>query len=112
MSLTHIVTVALAALLLLCVETRAEKPLGILLAAGDIAKCAHKNDEAVAAIIAKHVLEADKQKIPVHVLALGDLAYDHGSEPQFGCFDKSWGSLLKLKLENSDVKRLMLPVPG
>lgn len=102
------------ALLLHCAETRAQTPIGILLAAGDIAKCGpnNKKDEAVAAIIAKHVLEADEKKIPVHVLALGDLAYDHGSPSDFVCFDKSWGTLLKLKLKNSDVKRLMLPVPG
>ena len=97
------------------VEANAQAPIGILLAAGDISKCSPvkaKRAKAVAAVIAKEVVEADKNNIPVHVLALGDLAYDTGSAPEFGCFDKSWGTLLKLKLANTDVKRLMLPVPG
>jgi hypothetical protein len=107
-------TAAAIALLFHCAEVQAQKPLGILLAAGDIAKCGPKKKQAlaVADVIAKQVLEADKDQIPVHVLALGDLAYDHGSSKDFNCFDESWGALLKLKLKNSDVKRLMLPVPG
>jgi hypothetical protein len=112
MSWSRVIAAALVALSLHCSETQAQTPLGILLAAGDIAKCAHQNDEKVAAVIAKQVLDADEKNIPVYVLALGDLAYDHGSTNDFKCFDASWGSLLRLKLKNSDVSRLMLPVPG
>ncbi len=102
----------LIALSFCCSQARAETPLGILLAAGDVASCNSEKDEAVAAVIERHVREADDKKIPVHVLTLGDLAYERGTKENFECFDRSWGRLLKLPLKNSDVKRLMLPVPG
>ena len=99
-----------------CTAAQAQTPIGILLAAGDIAKCGredrHKKDDVVAELIIKEVQEADRQNIPVHVLALGDLAYDHGTAKEFGCYDDSWGRLSKLELKNSDAKRLVLPVPG
>jgi acid phosphatase type 7 len=120
MSFSRTVTTACTALSLYCIfdgaAARAQTPIGILLAAGDIAKCGtesrHKKDEAVAEIIAKEVQEADQQNIPVHVLALGDLAYDHGTTREFACYDESWGRLSKLELKNSDAKLLVLPVPG
>lgn len=99
-----------------CAAARAQTPIGILLAAGDIAKCGakprHKKDDAVAKAIAREVQQADQQNIPVHVLALGDLAYDHGTTREFACYDESWGRLSKLELKNSDARRLVLPVPG
>jgi acid phosphatase type 7 len=107
------ITAMLAALSFGCSQARAETPLGILIAAGDIAKCSSQYDEKVADLITDLVKDADHKKIPVHVLALGDLAYDKGTAENFAnCFDPSWGRLLKLQLKNSDVKRLMLPVPG
>jgi hypothetical protein len=91
----------------------AQSPLGILIAAGDIANCNWDGDDKVAKLIAGLVKDADDKNIPVHVLALGDLAYQKGTAENFTqCFDPSWGKLLKLQLKNSDVKRLMLPVPG
>ena len=73
----------------------------------------NQRDEATAAVIAQQVKEADALEVfRFNVLALGDLAYDRGSTNDFKCFDASWGTLLKLKLGNSDVRRLMLPVPG
>src|SRR4051812_31300918 len=96
-------------------ELGAQQPIGILLAAGDIAKCGnepqHLNDEATAAILIEQVKDADAKKIPVHVLALGDLAYDLGTAENFKCFDASWGELLRLELKNSKVEDLILPVP-
>jgi len=93
-----------------------EEPIGILLAAGDIAKCGneprHLMDEATAAKLAEQVKDADRKKIPIHVLALGDLAYDHGSPENFRCFDHSWGALNNLTLDNTNVDGLLLPVPG
>lgn len=104
---------ALIAAISLCSQTRAETPLGILIAAGDIAECGSQQDENVAGVVANLVKDANNNKIPVHVLALGDLAYEEGTAKNFSdCFDPSWGRLLKLDLKNSDVKRLMLPVPG
>ena len=75
---------AISALLLILLfgfvtDTRAEgpAPIGILLAAGDIAHCdANKaEDEATAELISKEIDAAKKKKIPIRVLALGDLAY-------------------------------------
>jgi hypothetical protein len=82
----------------------AQQPIGILLAAGDIAKCnpASGKDEATAELLDTAIAEAGV--VPVRILALGDLAYDDGTEQQFKCFDASWGSKGK--------KQLILPVPG
>lgn len=55
----------------------------VLLAAGDIATCSREDDEAVAALLDEH---------PGTVVALGDLAYESGSEEQFArCYGPSWG---------------------
>lgn len=80
------------------------QPIGILLAAGDIAKCNPESgrDEATAAVLATAIADARARNIPVRVLALGDLAYDHGTSSEFDCFNQSWGAH----------KSLMLPVPG
>ncbi|MGC2775584.1 MAG: metallophosphoesterase [Bradyrhizobium sp.] len=96
---------------------RAPKPLGILLAAGDIALCGteqlHQKHEATAALLARHVREADAQNIPVRVIALGDLAYENGSPNSFECFEASWwGALAKLELVNLKVEDLLLPALG
>jgi hypothetical protein len=82
----------------------AEEPIGVLLAAGDIAKCKpwSARDEATAAVVAREVAAANARGIPVRVLALGDLAYDKGTAKEFSCFDASWGAF----------KPIMLPVPG
>jgi hypothetical protein len=114
MALTRIALTIAIALATQSIRAVAQEPLGILLAAGDIAKCGpqNKKDESVAAVLAREVKAADVKKVPVHVLVLGDLAYDHGTPEDFKCFEESWGSLLKLKLANSDPMRLMLPVPG
>jgi hypothetical protein len=76
-------------------------PVGILLAAGDISKCGSgKPHEKTAALLKAQLANAGDT--PVHILALGDLAYDSGSETDFKCFDKVWGKH----------KRLILPVAG
>jgi hypothetical protein len=80
--------------------------IGVLLVAGDIAKCGsearHLKDEATADILKKEVEAAKTENIPVRVIALGDLAYDTGTDTEFECFDASWGPY----------KDIMLPVPG
>jgi hypothetical protein len=88
-------------------QNSADDPaIGVLLVAGDIAKCGneprHLKDEATADILKKEVEAAKTKNIPVRVLALGDLAYDTGTDPEFKCFDASWGPY----------KDIMLPVPG
>jgi hypothetical protein len=56
----------------------------ILLAAGDIAECDHKGDEATARLLAEHPTAT--------IAALGDLAYQHGTTRDFErCFSPSWG---------------------
>lgn len=85
-------------------SARPPRPIGILLVAGDIAKCNPKGarDEATAAVLARVVAEAKKRRVPVRVIALGDLAYERGTAKEFECFDRSWGAF----------KPIMLPVPG
>ncbi|MCU1274237.1 MAG: metallophosphoesterase protein, partial [Bryobacterales bacterium] len=86
-------------------EAPAIKPIGILLAAGDIAKCSPKPNEAgnqtdTAALIDAEIAKADAARVPIRVLALGDLAYEYGAD--FSCFNESWGKY----------RDRMLPVPG
>jgi acid phosphatase type 7 len=80
------------------------KPIGILLVAGDIAKCDPEaaRDEATAEVVRRAVVDAQKRRIPVRVVVLGDLAYERGTPEEFKCFDSSWGQF----------KSIMLPVPG
>ena len=67
----------------------------VVVAAGDIASCDSKSDEATAELLA----DIDE---PV-ILALGDEAYENGSAQDFRkCYDLSWGRF----------KNRTLPVPG
>ena len=81
-----------------------EKPVGILLAAGDIAHCraARSEDEATARLIGEEIAKAEAADVPIRVLALGDLAYTRGTAEEFECFHDSWGRY----------KDHILPVPG
>ena len=84
-----------------------DQVIGILLAAGDISSCPKDPVERKKAwvrfadrtgdIIRAQVEKAETNNVPVHVLALGDLAYEEGSD-----FAERWGRL-------DDV---LLPVPG
>jgi acid phosphatase type 7 len=81
-------------------------PIGILLAAGDIAFCNNGEEEmakATGKLALRLAKEAEARNIPVRVLALGDLAYRRGTKDDFKCFDRAWGE----KLE-----KYLLPVPG
>ncbi len=91
-------------------ETR---PIGVLLAAGDITGC--DKDEmlrakATAEILRREIIQLRKGNIPVKVAILGDLAYEEGTPEQFACFEKAWGTMLKSELANPDAD--ILPVPG
>jgi Calcineurin-like phosphoesterase len=56
----------------------------VIAAAGDIAGCAHDEDEATAAIV--DVLQ------PTRVLTLGDTVYETGTAEEFAnCYDPTWG---------------------
>jgi acid phosphatase type 7 len=66
----------------------------VLLAAGDIASCDWKGDEATADLL---------DRFDGTVITLGDLAYESGSRSEFErCYDPSWG-------RHKDRTR---PVPG
>ena len=82
-----------------------KKPIGILVAAGDISTCGSdegwKKYADRTAGIAKSIIE-DAKGVPVKVLALGDLAYETGLAEEFECFAKHWSGLDKY----------ILPVPG
>jgi Glycosyl hydrolase family 99/Calcineurin-like phosphoesterase len=54
----------------------------VLLAAGDIAECSSKDDEATARLVAAR---------SGTVAALGDLAYPDGTTADFACYNASWG---------------------
>lgn len=84
-------------------------PIGILLAAGDIAECKPGNpkgrpadgfkQEETAALLGKEIADATMRNIPIRVLALGDLAYRSGTTDEFeNCFHKSWGQHVKVML--------------
>jgi hypothetical protein len=85
------------------------KAIGILLAAGDISYCGDDQPwklypNKVADLIRGVIKEAGEQtpKVPVKVLALGDLAYPDGTAEQLDCFKGRWG----------DFYDVLLPVPG
>jgi hypothetical protein len=90
------------------------KPIGILLAAGDISTCDDPKQkkqkewlsyaDKTAQIIRDVITDAKKEnpQIPVRVLALGDLAYEDGTADQLQCFQKRW----------SGFDDVLLPVPG
>jgi hypothetical protein len=82
----------------------AEKLLGVLLAAGDIAWCNEHGHKETAAILREQMDDATKNNAPVLVLALGDLAYPGGRQTELNCFHSSWG---KAVIEGAAV-----PVPG
>ncbi|MDP1868007.1 MAG: metallophosphoesterase [Bradyrhizobium sp.] len=84
-----------------------DKPIGILLAAGDIATCAtneNKSGKATADLIKLQIakIKVSHPGVEVRVLALGDLAYDRGTAKSFDCFNATWGQF----------KDKILPVPG
>jgi hypothetical protein len=107
----HRLIVAAAALVALCARAataQPERPIGILLAAGDISTCGsnawHRYADKTADLIRTAVKDAGEATppIPVRVLALGDLAYGKGTPEQFTCFGKRW----------SGFDDVLLPVPG
>jgi hypothetical protein len=81
-----------------------DKLIGILLAAGDIStkdssSCPNNRANTVAGLIRKVIEDAN---VPVRVLALGDLAYEKGTEQDLKCFARRW----------SGFEDVLLPVPG
>ncbi len=88
-------------------ESSSSPTIGILLAAGDIARCEsdgtpNGRPKETAALITKQINDAPAG-VPVRVVVLGDLAYENGEPKSFSeCFGVAWGSF----------KDKMLPVPG
>jgi hypothetical protein len=90
-------------------------PIGILLAAGDIAECKPGNPKGqpadgfrqhlTADLLGKEISDANARGIRIRALALGDLAYKKKKSitDEFeNCFHTSWGQHIKF----------ILPVPG
>jgi calcineurin-like phosphoesterase family protein len=105
----HLVLAACVLLMACAVKAQGQSadPIGLLLAVGDISTCSDDPDrsgKSTADLIAKELSKAHAKnpKIPVRVLALGDLAYAHGTPKSFQCFDLQWGQFMGY----------MLPVPG
>ena len=68
----------------------------VVVAAGDIADCSSKGDEATARLV-----ESIDDRATV--LAVGDLAYQHGTAEEFAeCYDPTWGQF----------KERTRPIPG
>ena len=64
---------------------KAPRRARVLIAAGDIADCASRGDEATAALV---------RDIAGTVATLGDHAYETGSRQEFArCYDPSWGAV-------------------
>lgn len=90
------------------IGARANEPIGIILAVGDIASCGSGGSEKAqirrgerTAAVVKAQIEATTK--PVRIPLLGDIAYEDGTGNQWrNCFDTRWGQF----------KDLMLPVPG
>lgn len=84
-------------------NTAAEKPQGIIFAAGDIAAC-NKMTPGRGAINTAALLDKLMQKHPdAKILALGDLAYNSSSREELNsCYEPTWGRH----------KDHTLPVPG
>jgi len=90
----------------------AEAPIAVLFAAGDIVKCGseprHLKDEATATLLAAQIAEAVQAGVSrdnIKVLALGDIAYDHGTHASFeNCVTQSWGK--------ESIIGALLPAPG
>src|SRR5260221_3239206 len=59
----------------------------VIVAVGDIAACSSPGDEQTAALV---------DNIPGTILAVGDIAYEHGSAQEFAsCYGPSWGRFKK-----------------
>ena len=87
-------------------QETAVKPIGIVLAAGDITGCTkdRRNDDKTAAILRREVAQATDAGVPIKILVLGDLAYPKGSTTSFDCFREQWG--------DAELLPHLLPVPG
>jgi hypothetical protein len=102
-SMKRLHTIAATTLILLAGQlaaASAQEPIGILLAAGDIA-CPRA--KATGDIIVAEIEKAKAKAIPVGVMALGDIAYDEGLKDDFPCFDEHW---------EKRFSNVLFPVPG
>ena len=88
--------------------------VGVLIAVGDIMYCDDTDEAAEAKETAKLAVEriaaARAEKIPVAITLLGDLAYERGSQEQYGCFKANWLDPVAAALASPDED--VLPVLG
>src|SRR3954447_1598719 len=80
-------------------QARAQTPIGVILAVGDIMQCNEfrKRSMATARLVADEISALGE--IPVHVLLLGDLA-SKGAKKDFECFARNWDDTVRTALRN------------
>ncbi len=74
----------------------AEPVLGVLVGAGDIARCHSTADDSTGRLL-KDIVEVYRRRhVPVLIFTAGDNAYPLGRRVDYGaCYDPSWGGPLK-----------------
>jgi hypothetical protein len=88
-NVVHRLVALAAAASLIGVAGAAGSPTAVatLVAAGDVASCRSAGDEATARLL---------DRLPGTIAALGDLAYEHGTDAEFAnCYAPSWGRHLR-----------------
>ncbi len=80
-----------------------EKPIGVLFAVGDIARCSKQGDEATAKQLKAEIRQVKEKGLKFKIILLGDLAYSNGTLQEFKkCFEPNWNELIEH----------LLPTPG
>jgi len=87
--------------------------IGVLLAVGDFMSCdgasrLHARDNVTTMV--REISAAREKGLPVAILMLGDLAYDHGSKRDFECFEEE--VVVELSKALPDPRTALMPVPG
>jgi hypothetical protein len=69
---------------------------GVLVGAGDIARCRSRADDSTGGLLRELVAIYQRRRIPVVVFTAGDNAYPGGTPRDFrNCYDPAWGGPLK-----------------
>ena len=93
-------------------EAQESRPIGILLAAGDISNCYSSRSRylEVADLIGEEIEKAEIDNVPISVLAVGDLAYKVTKK---GVVKKTYADCFSKFIETwGKYKPYIVPVPG
>ncbi len=107
------IIIALAVLYFFKPGSESEKPLGVLLMAGDVSGCDPEEIERATKtgqVLDREINSLKQASIPVRIVILGDLAYESGTHAEFKCYDKAWGEMLRRTLAEPQTD--VMPVPG